>query len=107
MENIHIKNTLTSHELHILSTEMDKKKKSTAATWLLWLFFGGLGGHRYYLGKYGTAFVMTITLGCLGIWTLIDLFLINGMLKKENEKIEGSIISEIQHIKNAKINDVN
>ena len=50
---------------------------------------------------------MTITLGCLGIWTLIDLFLINGMLKKENEKIEGSIISEIQHIKNAKINDVN
>ena len=102
MENIYIKNDLTSQELHILSTEMDKNKKSTAATWLLWLFFGGIGGHRYYLGKYGTAVLMTITLGCFGIWTLIDLFLINGMLKRKNEQDEAAIISQIQQIKNAK-----
>ena len=93
-----IKNTLTSQELQILSTEMDKKKKSTAATWLLWLFLGGLGGHRYYLGKYGTAILMTVTLGCLGIWTIIDLFLINGMLKRTNEKVEATIIKDIQRL---------
>ena len=93
-----IKNTLTSQELQILSTEMDKKKKSTAATWLMWLFLGGLGGHRYYLGKYGTAILMTVTLGCLGIWTIIDLFLINGMLKRTNEKIEATIIKDIQRL---------
>lgn len=98
MQNLQVKNTLTSQELQILSTEMDKKKKSTAATWLLWIFLGGLGGHRYYLGRYGTAVLMTITLGCFGIWTIIDLFLISGMLKRTNEKIEGTIIKDIQRL---------
>lgn len=96
MTNMYLKNKMTSQELQLLASEMDAKKKSTAVTYLLWFFFGGLGGHRYYLGKYGTAILMTLTIGCLGFWTLIDLFLINGMLKKKNSEIESEIISKIQ-----------
>ena len=74
---------------------MDKKKKSTVVLWLLWFFLGGLGGHRYYLGKIKTGVAQTLTLGGLGIWALIDAFRITGMLKKENEKLESEIIKGI------------
>ena len=105
MENIYAKNDMTSQELQLLASEMDNKKKSTVVAWLLWLFFGGIGGHRYYLGNYGTAILMTLTLGCLGVWTFIDLFLMNGMLTKKNSRIETDIISEIKMLKNAKNNE--
>ncbi|TFE23521.1 TM2 domain-containing protein [Cohnella luojiensis] len=104
MQNLMMKQELNSQDLHMLATEMDKKKKSTGATWLFWFFLGGIGGHRYYLGRTGSAIAMTLTLGCLGLWTLIDLFLISGMIRKTNEKIERDIITDITLLKNARNN---
>lgn len=102
MQNIYAKQDLTTQELQVLASEMDRRKKSTATTWLLWFFLGGIGGHRYYLGKVGSGVAMTLTLGGLGIWSLIDLFLINGMLNKKNSEIEAQIISEVKMMKNAR-----
>jgi TM2 domain-containing membrane protein YozV len=52
---------------------------SPKAAWLLivlCLFFGIFGAHRFYVGKTGSAIVQLVTIGGLGIWTVIDLVII-------------------------------
>lgn len=53
-----------------------KSEKSWIATLLLCLFLGGLGVHRFYVGKVGTGVIQLLTLGGCGIWTLIDFIMI-------------------------------
>lgn len=48
-------------------------KKDWLATLLLCIFFGGLGVHRYYVGKVGTGIIWTLTGGCFGIGYIVDL----------------------------------
>lgn len=43
---------------------------------LVCFFLGGLGIHRFMVGKIGTGVLMLVTLGGLGIWTLIDFIMI-------------------------------
>ena len=50
--------------------------KDWLITLLLCLFCGGLGVHRYYVGKIGTGILYTLTLGLLGIGCLVDLIMI-------------------------------
>lgn len=48
-------------------------KKSGLTAFLLCLFLGSLGVHRFYVGKIGTGILMLLTGGGLGLWYLYDL----------------------------------
>ena len=56
--------------------ENQNSGKSFVAVLILCLLLGGLGVHRFHVGKVGTGILMLLTLGGLGIWALIDLIVI-------------------------------
>ena len=47
--------------------------KSGTTTLLLCLLIGGVGAHRFYVGKIGTGILWLLTGGLLGIGVLIEL----------------------------------
>lgn len=77
--------------------------KEAGIAYVLAIFLGTLGIHRFYLGRVGSAIAMLaltllsgplmialglglVTLLAVGIWWVIDLFLIPGMVREENER---------------------
>jgi len=81
----------------------DANKKSVGVAYVLWFFFGSLGGHRFYLRHTGSAVAMLliflislpltfiligyIGLVIVGIWALVDAFLIPGMARDFNNRL--------------------
>jgi TM2 domain-containing membrane protein YozV len=111
-EIIEIKKGLSDHELAILNSELEKHKKSTGLTYVLWFFLGVLGIHKFYLGKTGMGIVYLI-LGIpvwismflpfavvlaipLVILLIIDLFTIPRQVRKAHEKAEARILAKIR-----------
>lgn len=83
--------------------QYDAAKKSPGIAYLLWFFLGSLGVHRFYLGQTGSGVAMLILcilswattfvvigffgLGILGIWWLVDAFLIPGIAARVNMEL--------------------
>jgi TM2 domain-containing membrane protein YozV len=81
----------------------DSSKKSTGVAYLLWFFTGGVGGHRFYMGRIKSAIGMialtvfgwaTLAAGigiallaALGIWLIIDAFAMPGWIAEHNSKL--------------------
>jgi TM2 domain-containing membrane protein YozV len=65
-------------------------KMSKTSVAVLCFFLGSLGVHRFVVGKTGSGIAMLLTLGGLGIWTLIDFIMI---LTNSFKDSEGNIVS--------------
>lgn len=64
------------------------KKKSKGIAYLLWLFFGFLGGHRFYIGDYGKGIAMALTCGGFMFWWALDFFSINRRVYTKNIELQ-------------------
>ena len=68
-----VKKILNGEEVaDYIAPEAPVETKDWMTTFLLCLFCGGLGVHRYYVGKIGTGILYTLTLGLFGIGYLVD-----------------------------------
>lgn len=69
--------------------------KSVGTAYILWVFsfFGLLGFHRFYIGKYGTGFLWMFTGGILGLGAFIDLFTLSSQVKKNNLLVNQNTVS--------------
>jgi hypothetical protein len=56
--------------------ERPESEFTRVPVFLLCLFLGLLGVHRFYVGKIGTGVLQLFTLGGLGLWLLYDLIVI-------------------------------
>lgn len=78
--------------LHAMNAEYESAKKSPIVAWVLWIFTGGIGGHRYYLGDIGYAIAMTLLAWMtFGLWWLVDAFFINRRIRQRNREIYAEI----------------
>ena len=87
--------------------EYDARKKSMVLAYVAWLFLGGLGVHRFYLGRGqsgGIQLALTVVgllltvvgvgpllWAAVGVWLLIDMFLIPGMVSDYNVALARSL----------------
>ncbi|WP_339109036.1 TM2 domain-containing protein [Thioclava sp. GXIMD4216] len=76
---------MTATPIEPQTTATAESTKGFVPAVLLCFFLGSLGVHRFYLGKIGTGILMLLTLGGLGIWSLIDFVrLVVGSMKDKN-----------------------
>ncbi|MFQ3622296.1 MAG: NINE protein [Acetobacteraceae bacterium] len=91
--------------------QFQSRKKSAGVAYLLWLFLGGLGLHRFYLRRYasGSALILILLLSLLLlfipilnliaavgffvllVWWVIDAALIPGMVRTHNMGLIGQL----------------
>lgn len=64
-------------------------EKRILPAFLLCIFFGMFGVHRFYVGKVGTGLLQLFTFGGAGIWMLVDLILnlTGSFTDKQRQKI--------------------
>ena len=64
--------------------ELQGEIKSKGTAFVMYWF---LGAHYAYLGKWGIQLAYWFTLGGLGIWLMVDLFRVAGLVKRYNNLI--------------------
>jgi hypothetical protein len=76
------------------------ERKDFAKAFLFWLFFGGVGAHRFYIRENALVFLwyFPATVCTLGILPLVDIFLLKGMInsKYEDDRIKEQALSRLQ-----------
>lgn len=113
MSNLSLKQQLSHQQLAMVQSELEHRKKSMVVAYLLALFLGCFGAHRFYVGKTGTAIAqlvltllgyLTMIIGIgfvlvvgVGLWVLVDLFLLHGYVNRLNENIEREIIYQVMN----------
>ena len=71
--------------------------KSKTTAYILLIFLGWLGAHRFYIGKFGSGLIYMFTCGLMGIGLFFDLFTLG-------EKVD---IYNAVHMNRGGVNNVN
>jgi TM2 domain-containing membrane protein YozV len=90
-------NALDPNELAIVNAERSRRSKSILAAYLLWLFLGGIGAHRFYTGGVAWGILYIAMLACgffsmfiswimLGACLFFDLFMIPAYVRGSDER---------------------
>jgi TM2 domain-containing membrane protein YozV len=88
---------LNTEDKILIEQRITNDKPSVAVAYLLLIFLGVFGAHRFYLGRTGSGVAMLlISLTILGliitcICGLIDLFLVPGMVREKVDKLRNDL----------------
>ena len=98
---------LSIHQQMLIEKKVTNQAKSVGVAYLLLVFLGGLGAHRFYRGRTGSGAVMlllfllgwlTLAIGVgllllalVGFWALLDLLLVPGMADKQKDRVRRDV----------------
>lgn len=101
---------ISTEQQILIEQRVTNEAKSIGASYLLWFFLGSLGGHRFYLGRSGSAIAIllltiigfatsfigvgVVLLGIMGVWVLIDAFLIPGMVAQHKNQVRNDLLQQ-------------
>ena len=81
-----VSNVIYPQDPRVLRT-IPAEKKSLIESYLLWLIFGFVGAHHFYLRRIEFGIVYFFTFGLLGCGWLIDMFRMPYLVSQTNKKI--------------------
>jgi len=76
--------------------EFQKKRKSGFVAFLLWCVFPAW--HYFYVCKVWVNLLFWLTFGGFGIWWVIDLFRLTGLVREYNKIVAIAVLKDIQFL---------
>lgn len=88
---------LSTAELSLVEQRVANDSPSTGVAYLLWFFLWWVSGHRFYLGRPGTAILQILSYFILigFVWVLIDAFLIPGIIREKKNEIRARVMTQL------------
>jgi len=102
MDDLILQKDMTDSQRMMFQSEIGKSRKNRTTALLITLFFGGLGGHRYYMGQVGMGILYTVFCWTFipAIIAFIELFLIMGRVDRYNEQLSQEVATKVRMLAN-------
>jgi len=102
MDDLMLQKDMTDSQRMMFQSEIGKSRKNRTTALLITLFFGGLGGHRYYMGQVGMGILYTVFCWTFipAIVAFIELFLIMGRVDRYNEQLSQEVATKVRMLAN-------
>ena len=102
MDDLILQKDMTDSQRMMFQSEIGKSRKNRTTALLITLFFGGLGGHRYYMGQVGMGILYTVFCWTFipAIIAFIELFLIMGRVDRYNEQLSQVVATKVRMLAN-------
>lgn len=90
--------SITTQDRILIETRIANEAPSVPLAYALWFFLGFVSGHRFYLGRPGTAILQILSLFILVgvLWVLVDAFLIPSMVRAKQDELRRRLTAETQ-----------
>ena len=87
---------LSTQQQILVETRLANQGKSMVLAYVFWFFLGFFSAHRFYLRNDLAIFQLILNFLIIGgIWTLLDLFLIPGMVRNSREATRQRIVLDV------------
>ena len=85
---------ISTNRYLIIAKEYDNRKKSSVIAYILWLFLGIFGVHRFYVGDFFKGILLFFTLGGFFIGWLVDFVFLQKRIEEYNDTLEIELLAK-------------
>ena len=85
---------ISTNRYLIYAKEYDNRKKSSVIAYILWLFLGIFGVHRFYVGDFFKGILLFFTLGGFIIGWLVEFVFLQKRIEEYNDALEIELLAK-------------